>query len=177
MGNREDKQQIYHEVPDGLIDLPTAAARHGVTRNSLHKRLQTGTLQSYGRLRGKSPGGGSVLLSERELLQIVDSMAANKHHVGRPRNVPIHVDTGCNLSLSCLDCRLPKCQYDMTPGELETVTQRLRSLAHGEVLDRCLRVQAAQIVDLYRRGWSQQRIAKALHLAKGTVSKRIKEAM
>ena len=177
MGNREDKERIYYEVPAGLIDLPTAAARHGVTRNSLHKRLQTGSLKSYGRLRGNSPGGGSVLLSERELLQIADSIAANKHHVGRPQNVPIHVDTGCNLSPSCLDCHLPRCQYDMTSRELETVKQRLWSLAHGEVIDRHLRAQAAQIVDLYRRGWSQRRIAKALHLNEGTVSKRIRETM
>ena len=115
MEHREDGSQIiYSEVPAGLIDLPTAAARHGVTRNSLHKRLATGTLQSYGRLKGKSSGGGSILLSEREVLLIIESVAANNQRVGRHRNA-IHVDTGCNMSPSCLDCRLPKCQYDMTP--------------------------------------------------------------
>ncbi len=116
---------VYDAVPDGLIDLPTAAARYGVTRNALHKRRSTGSLTTYGRLKGGSPGGGSILLSESEVLKIIADLDTKKQGAGSTAHIPIHVDTGCNLSRSCLDCRLPKCKHDMTLAELAQLTQNL----------------------------------------------------
>lgn len=29
-----------------------------------------------------------------------------------------YADTGCDLEPSCLNCRLPRCRYDMEPGEV-----------------------------------------------------------
>ena len=144
----EMDRAVYDEVPEGLVDLPTAAARHGVTRNALHKRLASGTLQSYGRLKGRSLGGGSPLLAERELLQIIDSMVLNKNRLGRPRDVPSDVDTGCEYSPSCLDCPLPKCKEDMTLGEQMKLRRDLLPMKH-------LRRQ-----EQGRRVWDQQEALK-----------------
>ena len=35
-------------------------------------------------------------------------------------------DTGCELAPSCLSCWLPRCRYDLAPGELRSLTNRHR---------------------------------------------------
>ena len=118
MVNLEDKLRVYDEVPAGLIDLPSAARKYCVTRNSLHKRLRTGSLRAHGRLNGGVRGVGIILLSEGELARVAESIVSNKHRRGGiPWNIPAYPDTGCEFSLSCLDCPLPKCKEDMSLGE------------------------------------------------------------
>ena len=113
MVNLEDKQRVYDEVPAGLIDLPAAARKYGITRNSLHKRLQTGSLRAHGRL-----NGGITLLSETELARVAESIVSNRSRRGGiPWNTSVHLDTGCEYSPSCLECPLPVCKEDLTPGQ------------------------------------------------------------
>ena len=103
MVNLEDKLRVYDEVPAGLIDLPSAARKYCVTRNSLHKRLRTGSLRAHGRLNGGVRGVGIILLSEGELARVAESIVSNKHRRGGiPWNIPAYPDTGCEFSLSCL---------------------------------------------------------------------------
>ncbi len=58
---------VYDELPDGYIDIPTAANKYNVPRPNLHAWLYRGRLRSYGRLRGSSPGGGSHIVYEADL--------------------------------------------------------------------------------------------------------------
>ena len=131
MVNLEDKQRVYDEVPAGLIDLPSAARKYGVTRNSLHKRLQTGSLRAHGHLNGGVRGSGITLLSESELAWVAESIVSNRHRRGGiPWNIPTHLDTGCEFSPSCLDCPLPKCKEDMTIGEQMKLRRDLLPMKH-----------------------------------------------
>ena len=80
-----DAARIYTELPDGLIDLPTAVAKYGLHRQTLRNWVLRGQLPVYGRLRASAPGGGFLIVSEAELK---DHLHAPKDRGGRPRKVP-----------------------------------------------------------------------------------------
>lgn len=73
---------VYDELPEGLIDLPTASLRYGIKRHTITMWLQRGRLQARGRLKGPAPGGGYVLIAEAELMAY---MNAPRDRGGRPR--------------------------------------------------------------------------------------------
>ena len=149
MVNLEDRQRVYDEVPAGLIDLPSAARKYGITRNSLHKRLRTGSLRAHGRLNGGVRGVGITLLSESELARVAESIVSNRSRRGGiPWNIPTHLDTGCEFSPSCLECPLPVCKEDMTLGEQMKLRRDLLPIKH-------LRRQ-----EQGRRVWDQQEALK-----------------
>ena len=79
-----DAETIYTEteVPEGLIDLPSAAQKYDHRVATLQKWVERGHLQTYGRLRAPARGGGYLLLREDEL---VDRMKAPRNKGGRPR--------------------------------------------------------------------------------------------
>jgi hypothetical protein len=62
-----------------------------------------------------------------------------------PENVRYR-DEGCDLSPSCLDCRLPICRYDHPAG-----TRRLRTLGRDEEIVRLRRGDRLPIDALARR--------------------------
>ena len=65
----DDGEVIYDELPDGLIDLPTAAIDLGISRHTIHTWIRAGKLSKKGRLRGPAKGGGYLLLCKVELSQ------------------------------------------------------------------------------------------------------------
>ena len=79
-----DAEPIYIEddVPEGLIDLPSAAERYSCRIPTLRQWILRGHLKVYGRLRAPAPGHGYLLVSEAELR---DHMKAPRNKGGRPR--------------------------------------------------------------------------------------------
>ena len=64
-----DRLPVYTDLPDGLIDLPSAMRRYGCKAATLRGWVYQGHLKAVGRLRGSSPGGGYLVVSEAELEQ------------------------------------------------------------------------------------------------------------
>ena len=79
---RADDLPIYTELPEGLIDLPKAAKKYGCKGPTLRTWVHRGHLKSMGRLRGSSPGGGYLVVSEADLER---HLAASPKKGGRPR--------------------------------------------------------------------------------------------
>ena len=79
---RADDLPIYTELPEGLIDLPTAMRKFGCRRGRLDSWVQRGRLKVYGRLKGAARGGGYVVVSEAEL---TNRLATVPSKGGRPR--------------------------------------------------------------------------------------------
>lgn len=61
-----DPEIIYlpGELPDGLIDLPTAAKKYRIKPGTLHRWVTLGKLPRRGRLRAPAAGGGYVVTEE-----------------------------------------------------------------------------------------------------------------
>ena len=76
---------VYDELPPGMIDIPAAAEKYGVPQSTMRQWVNKGQLHSRGRLRRGSPGGGSHIVSEQEVLALT-SKPRNKG--GRPRKHP-----------------------------------------------------------------------------------------
>ena len=72
---------IVDEVPDGLIELPAAAAKYERSRTTLHSWIRQGRLQPHARLKGPARGGGYLLIPEADVLALI----ANPPKIGRPR--------------------------------------------------------------------------------------------
>ena len=83
LGPDELPDGIFSEVPEGLIDLPSAASKFGCSLGRLHSWIARGHLQVHGRLRAPARGGGYRLVSEEEVIQHM-RMPPNKG--GRPTN-------------------------------------------------------------------------------------------
>ena len=75
---------IYTQLPEGLIEIRTAAQKYGRTAHTLRDWVERGLIQSRGRLRGRAPGGGFILISEQELIAFLE----NPPQRGRPRKYP-----------------------------------------------------------------------------------------
>ena len=83
--DQDASARVYTELPDGLIDLPSAAEKYGLHRQVLRDWVLKGRLQIYGRLRGSAPGGGFLVLKESD---VQTQIAAPKSKGGRPRKGP-----------------------------------------------------------------------------------------
>ena len=66
-------EQIYDELPDGLIDLPTAAKRYGIPVKTLGMWVHRGKLPRRGRLKAKAAGGGYIVTEESAILHCRDN--------------------------------------------------------------------------------------------------------
>ena len=82
LANGADDLPIYTELPEGLIDLPSAMRKYGCRRGRLDSWVQRGRLKVYGRLKGAARGGGYVVVSEAEL---TNRLATVPSKGGRPR--------------------------------------------------------------------------------------------
>ena len=78
----DDAEVIYDELPDGLIDLPTAAQKFKLPTATLHTWLRKSHIHSRGRRRASAPGGGVLVLDEAEIAEYI---VAPKPKGGRPR--------------------------------------------------------------------------------------------
>ena len=52
------------DVPAGLISLPDAAKKYGISIRTLRTWINRGKLLNCGRVRAKAPGGGYILTKE-----------------------------------------------------------------------------------------------------------------
>ena len=62
-----DELPIYTELPEGLIDLPSAAAGYGCTVQRFRGWIRKGYIKPQGRLRAGCPGGGYLVVSREDL--------------------------------------------------------------------------------------------------------------
>ena len=65
-----DPDDVIYEpgqLPDGLIDLPSASKRYGIPVKTLGAWVRRGKLPKCGRLRGPSPGRGYLVTVEAEI--------------------------------------------------------------------------------------------------------------
>lgn len=51
-------------LPEGLIDLPTASKKYGIKVGTLRQWVHVGKLPRKGRLRAPSPGGGYIVTED-----------------------------------------------------------------------------------------------------------------
>ena len=61
-GERPGELPIYTELPEGLIDLPSAAKKYGIPGSTLRTWIQLGRLQRIARLKAPAAGGGYVVV-------------------------------------------------------------------------------------------------------------------
>ena len=61
------------ELPEGLIDLPSASKKYGIRVDTLRIWVQRGKLPRRGRMRARSPGGGYIVTVEAEILYCRDN--------------------------------------------------------------------------------------------------------
>ena len=82
----DDKEMpIYTELPEGLIDLPSAAKKYKTTVYRLRAWVQRGHISARGRLRAGCPGGGYYVVAEADLER---RLAEPPKKGGRPRKKP-----------------------------------------------------------------------------------------
>ena len=55
---------VYDELPDGLIDLPSACRKYGVKRQTANGWMRKHDIPYLGRLRAPAPGGGYNVTDE-----------------------------------------------------------------------------------------------------------------
>ena len=80
----EDAGDVIYEpgeLPDGLIDLPSAAKKYGISVVMLRSWVQRGKLPRRGRLRGRSPGRGYIVTED----QMIPYCRDNPRKTGRKK--------------------------------------------------------------------------------------------
>ena len=81
----EDEGVVIYEpgeLPEGLIDLPTASKKYGIPGATLRRWIQRGKLPKRGRVKAPSPGRGYIVTNEAEILFCRD----NPRKRGRKKN-------------------------------------------------------------------------------------------
>ena len=63
-----DLETIFPVLREGLIDVPSACGKYGVSSQAIHAALRRGALTPVGRLQSANGGPGSVVLNEAELV-------------------------------------------------------------------------------------------------------------
>ena len=80
-GGYDGNTVFIGELPEGLIDIPTAAEKYNCPKSRIQNWVQRGRLATYGRRKAPARGGGYLVLREDELLDYL-SQPPNKG--GRP---------------------------------------------------------------------------------------------
>ena len=68
-----DELPIYTELPEGMIDLPSASKKYGISIRTLQSWVHRGKLPRRGKLRARSPGGGYIVTEEAQILYCRDN--------------------------------------------------------------------------------------------------------
>ena len=65
----DEADVIYEpgELPEGLIDLPTASKKYGIPVGTLRSWVRRGKLPHLGRVKAKAPGGGYIVTREADI--------------------------------------------------------------------------------------------------------------
>ena len=71
--NGYDENTVFTELPEGLIDLPSATAKYSLNRATLRSWLTRGRIRIFGRLKGSASGGGYLVVDESELVAHLSS--------------------------------------------------------------------------------------------------------
>ena len=79
---QDDRDKVYTKLPEGLIDVPTAAKKYNMATGTLRVWLRKGHLTLRGRLKAPATGGGYLVVHEAELAEYV---AGPRNRGGRPR--------------------------------------------------------------------------------------------
>ena len=61
------------ELPEGLIDLPSAAKKYGIKVATLRQWVNRGKLPRCGRVRARAAGGGYIVTVEAEIIHCRDN--------------------------------------------------------------------------------------------------------
>ena len=87
----DDVDVIYEpgQLPEGLIDLPSAAAKYadeyGVSEGAMRQWVNRGRVAKAGRVKAPARGGGYLVVNENEL---VEFMGQPRNKGGRPPKEP-----------------------------------------------------------------------------------------
>ena len=67
--SKETDDVIYEpgNLPEGLIDLPSASKKYGIKVGTLRSWVHVGKLPRMGRLRGRAPGGGYIVTRDADI--------------------------------------------------------------------------------------------------------------
>ena len=88
-GEPGDTIYLRGQLPEGLIDLPSAARKYGeeygVSADAMRKWVNRGRVAKAGLLKAPAPGGGYLVVRETELLEY---MQRPRNKGGRPKNPP-----------------------------------------------------------------------------------------
>ena len=79
--NGYDEHTVFTELPNGLIDLPTAVKKYNLRSTTVHTWLSKGHITLRGRLKGPAVGGGFIVVAEDELVAYI---SAPRDKGGRP---------------------------------------------------------------------------------------------
>ena len=60
-------------LPEGLIDLPSASKKYGIPVGTLRSWVNRGKLPKCGRFRARSPGGGYIVTVEADIVYCRDN--------------------------------------------------------------------------------------------------------
>ncbi len=63
------KPKVYRELPPGLITLPEAARKFDIPSSRIRSWVDSGKIQTFGRLLGMAPGGGFLVVMEAEAIE------------------------------------------------------------------------------------------------------------
>ena len=80
-GFEPENLPVYVELPEGMIDLPTAAKRYERNVRTIYNWVRRGHLEVKGRLKAPTWGGGYIVVSEKDL---VNHLATPRNKGGRP---------------------------------------------------------------------------------------------
>jgi len=61
------------ELPEGLIDLPSASKKYGIKVGTLRQWVHVGKLPRRGRMRARAPGGGYIVTEEAMIVYCRDN--------------------------------------------------------------------------------------------------------
>ena len=78
---------VYDELPDGLIDLPSACRKYGVNRQTANGWMRKGQIPYLGKIKAPARGGGYNVTSLSAFLARKDADPAKG---GRPIKTRIH---------------------------------------------------------------------------------------
>ena len=76
------KPKVYTELPPGLITLPDAAKKFDIPKSRIREWALKGQIKTFGRLRGRAPGGGFLVLMEEEVAEHIKKPLSKG---GRPK--------------------------------------------------------------------------------------------
>ena len=79
--HENDQDTVFVELPEGLIDLPSATRKYNVNPSTLHSWVKKGHVRLRGRLKGPAHGGGFLLVREED---VTAYLTAPRRKGGRP---------------------------------------------------------------------------------------------